>query len=399
MANKVIRSRRGMLLFKVEDTLTGGEGVDALPIAADDAILVEAPQITFDQSLVTTTEMTGSLDPEAPIVGGLKVPLAFDVYLKGSGTPELPPNWASVMECCGWQRVETGVAVPAAPQLAAAGSATTLTLGAGASATAQAYRGMPIDLYRDSANPLIDFITNYTAGKVASLAESYSPVLGGTVEYQIPKNVLWKPTSDDALIKSGTAYLYMDGVLYKVLGCRGTLSLTMQAGQPGKFRFELTGMYGGKSDAAVPSTPAFDATRSPIWRDPSNDGSGHFSIGRAEAALRQLVLTNGNTQTNPDNPNAAEGFDPSIITGRRMTGTMDPLATLVATRNAMDDFRTGQDRIVHARIGTVPGNRFGITIPAAFYESYGHGDREGLQSEELGFFASGRDAGAFICQY
>lgn len=56
--------------------------------------------------------MTGSLDPEAPIVGGLKVPLAFDVYLKGSGTPELPPNWASVMECCGWQRVETGWRCP-----------------------------------------------------------------------------------------------------------------------------------------------------------------------------------------------------------------------------------------------------------------------------------------------
>lgn len=45
---KVIRSRRGMLLFKVEDTPTGGEGFDALPVAATDAILVENPQITID---------------------------------------------------------------------------------------------------------------------------------------------------------------------------------------------------------------------------------------------------------------------------------------------------------------------------------------------------------------
>ncbi len=62
----VMRSRRGTIFAKVETT----EGVDAVPTSAN-AMLVENPRVTFDPGLVQTNELTGSLDPRAPIVGGL----------------------------------------------------------------------------------------------------------------------------------------------------------------------------------------------------------------------------------------------------------------------------------------------------------------------------------------
>lgn len=386
----VLRSRRGAVLAKIETT----EGVDAVPTTTN-AMLVENPRITFDPGLVTTNEMTGSLDPEAPIVGGLKMSLTFDMYLKGSGAAATAPEFGDLFKACGWEEVVTAVAIGGEP--AATGSTTTVTLASSASATAQAYRGMPITLSNNPATPTSTFISDYTAGKVATLTSIFGTPLNSSTEYQIPANVLYRPTSNDADIKSLTQYVHMDGVLYKMIGARGTFALTMVAGQPGKFSFQFSGIYGGKSDAAVPVIDSFDTTRPPIWRNPAGDGSGHFSINRAQAALRQLVLTNGANLVNPDNPNAQEGFDAAVIPSRRMTGTMDPLATLVATRNLMDDFRNGVPGLLHSRIGTAAGNRCGLVMPAAFHEQYAPGDRDGLSTEEVGFFCSGRDAGAFMC--
>lgn len=387
----VMRSRRAAVMAKIEVT----EGVDVVPTTAN-AMLVENPRVTFDPSLVTTNEVTGSLDPEAPIVGGLKMSMQFDMYLKGSGTPGQAPEFGDLFKACGWEEVVTAAALPVSGEAGTTGSATSLTLAAGATGVAQLYRGMPIALSVNPATPANTFISNYTAGKVASLADLFAPALDNTTIYQIQPNVLYKPTSDEAAIKSLTFYCYMDGVLYKMIGSRGTFTLTMVSGQPGKMSFQFSGIYGGKSDAAVPAITGFDPTRPPIWRNPNGDGAGHFSIDHTRAALRQLVFTNGGTLVNPDNPNALEGFDPAIITMRRMTGTMDPLATLVATRNLMDDFRQGTQRLVHARVGTASGNRFGLVIPAAHPESYAPGERDGLNSEEIGFFCAGRDSGAFM---
>lgn len=384
----VLRSRRGALLSKVEST----EGTDAAP-STTDAILVENPRITFDPSLVTTQELTGSLDPREPIVGGLKVAIAFDVYLKGSGAGATAPEFGSLFKACGWEEVVTAVAI--GPEAVTTGSTTQATLSAAATSAAQAYRGMPIEL--TDVVPLFSFITNYTSGKVATLANSFAPAINSTsTDWTIPANVLYRPTSDASLIKTLTHYLFMDGVRYKILGSRGSFSLTMVAGQPGRFSFNFTGMYGGKADVAVPAIAAFDSTRPPIWRDPNADTSGQFTIDRTEAALRQLTFDNGANLVYPDNPNALEGFDPSVIVGRRMTGRMDPLATLIATRDLMADFRAGTQRLVHARVGTAAGNRFGLVVPAAHPESYAPGDREGLMTEDVGFFCSGDDAGAFM---
>jgi hypothetical protein len=151
-------------------------------------------------------------------------------------------------------------------------------------------------------------------------------------------------------------------------------------------------MFLSKEDAAVPAA-TYDATRPPAFK------GGAMLVDRKAAALENLSLDLGNEQTFPDNPNAAEGFDPSIITRRNVTGSINPLETLIATRDIMADFRAGTQRIVHARYGEAVGNKVGVTVPGALYTGQTPGDRSGLSTVEVPFSAVGRDAGAFLCFY
>src|SRR5262249_31230969 len=116
-------------------------------------------------------------------------------------------------------------------------------------------------------------------------------------------------------------------------------------------------------------------------------------------AIKTFSLDFGNTLAYPDNPNSSEGFDSGQVTTRRITGSIDPTETLVATRDAMSDFRAGTRRIVHARMGTTTGNKVGITIPQAHLTAQQPGDRNGISVVSLPFEAVGQDAGLFLCFY
>lgn len=380
-----LRSRNGALLFKIESV----EGTAETLSASTDAVLIENPSIRFNPQNTETRELTGSLDNRGPIVGGMQIQVGFDVYLKGSGVAGTAPEWGELMRACGWAEVVTGTAVPASAEACGAGgSTTTAELGASAAATADLYRGMPIDFTGTVVGS--SFISDYTVGKVATLADTMGGAVVATSNYQIPVNVLYKPASTS--IPSGTIGLYMDGVLYTLAGCRGTWSLSNPAAGPGKFSFTFSGMFVSKTDAAVPSC-TYDTTRPPIFK------GGAMLINRATSAMATFTIDNGNQVVYPGNPNAVEGFDPSIITERSMTGSLDPQATLVATRDILGAMRLGTQHIIHARWGSVAGNRVGITIPTALYTAADPGDRQGIMTEQTNFSAIGQDAGAFIALY
>ena len=380
-----LRTRNAVVLAKIEAT----EGQDATPIPGTDAILVENPQPNFNPNVIETDEVSASLDGAGPIVGGMSAELGFDVLLKGAGSAGAAPEFGDLIKACGWAETITASPVPAAPEAVGSGStATAVVLGASASATDQVYRGMPLDLTGTPA--ALAFISDYAgSSKTATITDLLGAAPDNlSTQWQVPANVLYAPAS--ASIPSLTLYLYLDGVVYKLVGCRGSFNLSLSSGGIGRFSFTFQGMFLAKADAAVPAA-AYDASRPPPFK------GGAMLVDRKAAALENLSLDVGNEQTFPDNPNAAEGFDPSIITRRNVTGSINPLETLIATRDIMADFRAGTQRIVHARYGATAGNRVGVTVPAALYTGQTPGDRSGLATVEVPFSAVGRDAGAFLC--
>lgn len=390
-----LRARNGAVLAKIESV----EGVAETLSGSTDAVLVENPTISFNPQQTQTNEVTGSLDNRGPIPGGLQATASFDVYLKGSGTAGTAPEWGKLLRALGWAEVITASALPGSAEAAAAGSTTTVTMGASFAATAQLYRGMPLNLGVNPAGGALSFISDYSpdgASKVATLTDLFSTPLDGTTTLQIPANVLYMPASNN--IPTLTLGLYFDGTLYTMAGCRGNQNMTLVAAGPGRFTFSFQGIFTGRTDAAVPAA-TYDSPRPPIWTDPNNDGSGRCLLDRSLAVVSQLTFDNGNTVAYPENPNASQGFDLATVSERSMTGTLDPQMELVATRNILDDLEAGTQNILHARYGTVAGNRVALTCPTVLFNNATPGNRQGILTEQIAFSAIGQDSGAFVCVY
>ncbi len=274
---------------------------------------------------------------------------------------------------------------------AAAGSTTGFTAQSPWSNTLQAYRGMPVVVSGNPATPRHSQIADYTAGRVATLVDSFGVALDTSSIVSIPPHVLFKPISSS--IPSLSFAVHMDGVIYKFRGCRGTVNCAMTAGGAWKASFQLTGLFEGKVDGAV-VTPSYDGTRPGIWR------GSIFSIDRVAVGLSQMSFDSGVQTTYPPNPNDTEGFDPPEVVSRAMSGQIDPNAVLVATRDLLSGLRAGTTYQVHARLkggnAAAAGARLGLVFPTAFLTAYSPTDRQGISAEQVGVFPQGQDAGAFV---
>lgn len=390
-----LRSRNAALLSKIESPA----GAYIAMSASADGILVRAPQIKFNQQNVNTDEVTGSLDGRGPIIGGTQCEISFGAYLKGSGTAGVAPEWGKLMKGCGWAETATASAVPASPENLTGGTTTGATLSTGASATAQAYRGMPIAISGGTgavaaANGTY-FVSDYTTGKVATLSQVAGSGTAGTGNlWQVPANVLYVPGSTS--IPSLSMRLYMDGRYWDFYGCQGTVTFELTAAGACLANFTFSGLYYATGDASVPAV-TYDGTRPGTFR------SSRMLVDRAAVSLQTLRLDTGNKMAFPENPNTAEGFDPPLITARDMQGMIDPHMTLQATRDILTRMRAGNSPfIILATIeggAASTGNRIALTIPSALATSYEPGDRNGLATEGMPFFPKGQDSGAMLCVF
>jgi hypothetical protein len=122
-------------------------------------------------------------------------------------------------------------------------------------------------------------------------------------------------------------------------------------------------------------------------------------MGGLTAAVKTLSFKSNCHIEFPEDPNQPDGYGAAQITMRDIGGSVDPLEVLTATRNILADFRSGTERIIHARWGTNAGNRIGVTYPRAAYLNETPKDRSGLRAVDVPFEGRGQDSGGFICIY
>lgn len=386
MAGK--RTRNAALLIKTQ----AAEGVAESMSGSADGLTVENPRWQLNPNLVQANEATGTLDPfESRIPAGMKVSMTCDVYLKGSGTAGTAPRLGRFLTAAGFAEVVTATAVPSSPEACGAGgSTTTAQLGASAGTTAQQYRGMPAIFEGDVEG--LTTITDYTTGKIATLANTFAAIDADT-DYQIPVNVLYKPTSVGSDIKILTAKLFRDGVRILMSDVRLSFQLMVDAAGVGKISITMQGILVDYDDESMPVLPE-DTVPKPVFRGATG---GHFSIQRVPVAIRQFMVDIGNALVATPNPNAAEGFDGPIITARNTTGRVDPNRAAKATVDYVAGIRAGTKYIMHARWGSVAGNRIALTCPYAQVVDEGDEDAEGVAKSALQFDLNKPDAGIFIC--
>jgi len=275
---------------------------------------------------------------------------------------------------------------------ATAGSKTGFTADAPFAATADLYRGMPVLLSTNPVTPEFTFMNEYSVARVAEIVKTMGAALDNTTVVSIPANVVYVQAS--AAIPSVSLEVYRDGLLYRFTGCRGSVKFSYDAGGATKADFSISGLFVSKTDAAVPSI-TYDDVR------PGSFRNSPFLINRLQAGISNLSIDLANNLVFPPDSGGSEGFVSPKITGRHVTGSVDPNETLVATRDIMTTFRAGGVQIIHATVkgGSAAnvGQRISQMIPEAFYTKDDPSDRDGIATEDVEFFCKGKDSGAYLC--
>ena len=183
-------------------------------------------------------------------------------------------------------------------------------------------------------------------------------------------------------LESTTIYLYQDGILHKVTGCRGSVSFAGEAGGQLKASFNLTGHTQAVTDVALP-TPTLDSTSPPVFIGSS------FTIDAYAAIIDSLSFDMSNEIAMPGDVSATDGYGEIQIVGRDVIGSFSPELVVVATEDFIGNWKSGKSMVLASgTIGSVQYNKYKIDMPAVYYREVAPGDRDGIRTLELNFAAA-----------
>jgi len=205
------------------------------------------------------------------------------------------------------------------------------------------------------------------SGDAGLTAPAWAPLLKACGFGESDAGAYFEYTPVSTSLPSVTIYYYLDGVLHKALGCRGTVEFRMGLGEKPSMAYRFSGLDGGVT-AVANATPTLTAFQKPVVITDANAGdvtlgctySGGALVSGTAYSSRGLTL----------NLNAAVQFIPLLggeqvdITDRDVSGSasLDLDAAAVATfKTAVDANTTTSAGFSY---GTASGNQIVMYMPS-----------------------------------
>lgn len=189
----------------------------------------------------------------------------------------------------------------------------------------------------------------------------------------------YKPVS--SAMESATIYFRRDGKQMILTGCRGNVEFTFEAGARSMAKFTLTGHVGVDADVAL-GTPTYDSILPPAVLN------APLQIGAYSAKVQSVSFSLNNQVSLVPDIAAADGFGEVQITGRDVSGTINPEDPLVATYPFVANYKAGTTAaLTTGLIGATQYNRLTASFPGVYWREVAPGDREGLATLDLTFGA------------
>ena len=166
-------------------------------------------------------------------------------------------------------------------------------------------------------------------------------------------SVTYAPVS--ASFSSATIYFNVDGVLHKLTGCRGSLTMSCAVGAIPTLAFNLTGVYNAPTDTAQPAV-TYSAQATPLIFREGNTSS--FSFFSYSGVLQSVDFNLANDLVYRE---LVGGTKETLITDRKPAGTVMIEAPTIATKDFFTTAlgsSTGNLTFLH---GTTAGNRVTFT--------------------------------------
>lgn len=186
---------------------------------------------------------------------------------------------------------------------------------------------------------------------------------------------------DSTPVSSATIYVYKDGLLYKLLGCRGNRKLTFEAGKIVMQEFVMQGRFDIPTDVTFPTAVTVDTTK------PQPALSTSFTFGSYAAIIDKLEIDLGNEVVRNDDMNQTYGVQSYEVVKHAAKGKMTVNAVLRATSNA--DFwsymNAGTTKALSITLGATAGNIVTCTAPVCVITSIKPATKNGIEVFEIEF--------------
>lgn len=189
-------------------------------------------------------------------------------------------------------------------------------------------------------------------------------------------SVDYDPNSAALDSESVTLYFHLDGILFKLIGARGTWEFSAKAGEYGKLRWTFTGLFAKPTDTAL-ATPTYSQVIPPRFL------SAAFTIDGYAAVIENLAVNCGNEVLSRPSVNSATGVVSHFIGGRKVTGSIDPEAVLLATKDFYTMWENSSRVALTATLGQTAGNKCIITGPKVSLGQIGFADRNKLLTHSM----------------
>ncbi|WP_439685104.1 Phage tail protein [Cupriavidus oxalaticus] len=182
-------------------------------------------------------------------------------------------------------------------------------------------------------------------------------------------DVKYAPTS--SAYESTTIYYYLDGLLHKLTGARGTVVFALNAKQIPVAQFAFTGLCLPVTDAALPASPDFSGFRTPQVVNYVNTAA--WSLHGFTGACEALSIDLGNTVGYRN----LIGLETVELTDRNTTGSATLELPPIATKDFPGIIRNGTTGALSITHGTVAGNKVTFDAPKVQLNNPQYQDSEG----------------------
>lgn len=200
----------------------------------------------------------------------------------------------------------------------------------------------------------------------------------GFQETLILGSATYKPASTG--VPSLTIWVWEDGIIKKLCGCRGNVKFSGKIGEPSYAEFDFSGVWSSPVVDAAMVSPTFEGTIPPALLNAT------FTMDAYAGNISTFNFDMGNKVDLMENINTATGFTNARISSRTPSGKVDPEMVLVAGYDFYGKWKGGVPAALNlGPIGAVAYNKFAFTAPKAVYSKVGEGDRTGNITAEVDF--------------
>jgi hypothetical protein len=185
----------------------------------------------------------------------------------------------------------------------------------------------------------------------------------------------YAPSSENH--KSVTIYAYIDGVVWKVVGCFGSVEVVGDINAIGRLNFTFMGLYADYIDVALPSGCVYDPRPEPFLNAAfTYDSITAFKISQIQANLQNEIVPSEDV----NHVNGVSGF---TISGRNVVGSFNPEMVTKATYDFYGKWKASTAAAMSVTFGQTAGKKMTLSAPAVTMDSVKPGDRGGIRMFDI----------------